>query len=281
MHSIDGFRSFIGDPFVFGAIATAHALSDLHAVGASPHSALAYLTLPLNGERLMQRDLIQLIAGIVSVLKDDGAALVGGHTAEGAEMSAAIAVQGHADPARLWHKDTPQAGDALILTRPLGTGILLAGLMQGTVPGSAIDPLLASLRETNAGAARVASAFDIHAATDVTGFGLAGHLAEMLRRGGLVAHLELDALPLHAGAQAAAARGVRSSLHVHNAHLPPSIVLAESTAAATLLPLLFDPQTSGGLLFALPAIEAAACLAALHTAGCTSARRIGDLRAAP
>ena len=281
VHSIDGFRSFIGDPFVFGAIATAHALSDLHAVGASPHSALAYLTLPLNGERLMQRDLIQLIAGIVSVLKDDGAALVGGHTAEGAEMSAAIAVQGHADPARLWHKDTPQAGDALILTRPLGTGILLAGLMQGTVPGSAIDPLLASLRETNAGAARVASAFDIHAATDVTGFGLAGHLAEMLRRGGLVAHLELDALPLHAGAQAAAARGVRSSLHVHNAHLPPSIVLAESTAAATLLPLLFDPQTSGGLLFALPAIEAAACLAALHTAGCTSARRIGDLRAAP
>jgi selenide,water dikinase len=145
VHSIDGFRSFVGDPFVFGAIAAAHALSDLYAVGARPHSALAYLTLPLNGEALMRRDLTQLMAGILSVLERDGATLIGGHTAESAELSAALAVQGHAEPARLWHKDTPQAGDALILTRPLGTGILLAGLMQGAVPGRAIDPLLASL----------------------------------------------------------------------------------------------------------------------------------------
>ena len=280
VHSIDGFRSFVEDPFVFGAIAAAHALSDLHAVGASPHSALAYLTLPLNGEALMQRDLAQLTAGILSVLDADGAALVGGHTAEGAEMSAALAVQGHADPARLWPKDSPRAGDALILTRPLGTGILLAGLMQGVVPGRVIDPLLANLRVTNASAARVASAFDIHAATDVTGFGLAGHLAEMLRRGGLVAQIDLDALPVHAGARDAAARGVRSSLHVHNAHLPSSIVLAGSAATPDLQALLFDPQTSGGLLFALPAAEASACLRALQDAGCPGARRIGDLRAA-
>ena len=278
VHSIDGFRSFIADPFLFGAIATAHALSDLHAVGATPHSALAYLSLPLNGEALMRRDLTQLIAGILSVLDREGAALIGGHTAESAEMSAALAVQGHADPARLWPKDTPRAGDALILTRPLGTGILLAGLMQGAVPGSAIDTLLEGLQETNARAARAASAFDVHAATDVTGFGLAGHLGEMLRRGGLVARLELDALPLHDGARETAARGVRSSLHAHNARLPACIELADSPAKSELLPFLFDPQTSGGLLLALPAVETAGCLAALHAAGCPAARCIGELR---
>ena len=277
VHSIDGFRSFIGDPFLFGAITATHALSDLYAVGAQPQSALAYLTLPLNGDDLMRRDLGQLLAGIRSVLDREGVVLIGGHTAEGAELSAALAVQGHADPNRLWPKDTPRAGDALILTRPLGSGILLAGLMQGAVAGQVIDALLTQLQYTNASAARSARAFSIHAATDVTGFGLAGHLGEMLRRGGLVAELDLNALPLYDGARAVAARGIRSSLHTHNAHLPPCIRLSQAAPNADLLPFLFDPQTAGGLLLALPAEEAEACLAALHGAGWSAARCIGKL----
>ena len=279
VQSIDGFRSFLGDPFVFGAIVAAHALSDLHAMGARPRSALAYITLPLHAERLMQRDLQQLMGGITRVLAADGASLIGGHTAEGAELSAALTVNGEGLPAQLWRKDTPRAGDALVLTRPLGVGVLLAGLMQGGVPGALIDPLLRELQITNAAAARVASGFTVHAATDVTGFGLIGHLDEMLRGGGLEAHLVPGAVPCYPGAMAAAAQGIRSSLHRANAVVPDTIQFL--APAPAVLPLLFDPQTAGGLLLAVPAAEADALVVALKAAGCARACVIGGVRAIP
>ena len=278
VHSIDGFRSFGADPYLFGRITAAHALSDLYAMGATPQSALAYVTLPLAAPGLMQRDLSQVLAGAIATLNADGALLVGGHTAEGAELSLALAVNGHVDPAQLARKDSPQAGDVLLLTKPLGTGVVLAAAMRGLASASAIDACLASMLATNAAAARVLTALPVHALTDVTGFGLAGHLAEMLRRGGYRARLDAAALPVLPDALALAASGIRSSLHRQNARLDPAIALDGVASDETLAALLFDPQTSGGLLIALPAAVAPRALAALATAG-VQAHRIGTIEA--
>jgi selenide,water dikinase len=278
VQSMDGFRSFIDDPWLFGQITAAHALSDLQAMGATPHSALAYVTLPVNGEALTRRDLTQLLAGAQTVLRASGAALVGGHTAEGAEMSLALSVTGFAARECLRPKRAPHAGDVLILTKALGTGVLLAAHMQGRSFSPWIDAALQAMCDDNACAARLLSEYTVHALTDVTGFGLAGHLGEMLEESGLVAEVELCALPVLAGALEMLAAGVRSTLHARNAKLPASIALRDTAPDPARYDLLFDPQTSGGLLAALPAHEGSACLRTLQEAGCVAAI-IGTVRA--
>lgn len=275
VHTIDGFRAFVSDPYVFGQITAAHCLSDIFAMGATPQSALAYVTLPLASTGLLRRDLSQLLAGAIDVLEREGTALVGGHTSEGAELAFAFAINGHVDAARMRAKDALQAGDALILTKPLGTGVLLAGAMQRKAHPAWIDQALPQMIATNGPAARAIEGFDVHAMTDVTGFGLAGHLAEMLRRGNLQARLTLGDLPLLEGAEELAGRGIRSTLYRQNARLDPAIDLVDEAFHGDRRPLLFDPQTSGGLLIAVPAAEAGECLSALHASGCRGARCIG------
>lgn len=278
VQSLDGFRSFIDDPWLFGRITAAHALSDLYAMGATPHSALAHVTLPVNGEDITRRDLVQLTAGARSVLGAAGAALVGGHTAEGAEMSLAFSVTGFAQRSALRPKRAPLAGDVLILTKALGTGVLLAADMQGRCFSPWLDTALQTMSEDNGRAARILRGHEVHALTDVTGFGLAGHLGEMLEGSLLLAEIDLAALPVLEGAEDMVAAGIRSTLHVRNEHLPDSVALRNAADHPGRYALLFDPQTSGGLLAALPAHEAHGCLKALQEAGCTAAL-IGEMRA--
>lgn len=277
VHTIDGFRAFTQDPWLFGEITAAHCLSDIFAMGATPQTALAYVTLPLAATAPARRDLASLLAGASAVFAREDTALVGGHTAEGAELALAFAVNGTIAPDATVAKDSVRAGDVLILTKPLGTGVVLAGAMRRLARPAWVDAALDSMRRTNGPAARAARAGPLHAMTDVTGFGLAGHLGEMLRRGGLRATLDLAALPLLDGAEALAADGVRSTLHQGNARLDPAIVTSEDDPARRAL--LFDPQTSGGLLLAVPAEEAAACLARLAAAGCEKAARVGRISA--
>jgi len=267
VHTIDGFRSFLSDPYLFGQITAAHAVSDLFAMGATPQSALAYVTLPLAAPALMQRDLTQLLAGAIATLNAAGALLVGGHTSEGAEFALALAVNGHIEPGQVRAKDSPQAGDVLVLTKALGTGIVMAAEMRGLARSEWLEACVAQMLTTNATAAAELARFEVHALTDVTGFGLAGHLAEMLRRGGLQAQLRLSDLPVLPGACELSAQGVRSSLHRQNERLIPAITIADSDTSPERCALLFDPQTSGGLLLALPAAQAPACVAALRAVG--------------
>lgn len=271
VQSLDGFRSFIDDPWLFGGITAAHALSDLYAMGATPHSALAHVTLPVNGEDITRRDLVQLTAGARSVLGAAGAALVGGHTAEGAEMSLAFSVTGFASRGALRTKRAPHAGDVLILTKALGTGVLLAADMQGRCFSPWLDAALSAMARDNGKAGRVLGHYSVHALTDVTGFGVAGHLGEMLEGGLLHAEIDLAALPVLEGAEDMVAAGIRSTLHVRNEHLPDSITLKNAADHPGRYALLFDPQTSGGLLAALPQHEAQDCLRALQDAGCAAA----------
>jgi selenide,water dikinase len=265
VQSVDQFRAFIDDPYVFGQIAAAHALSDLHAMGARPWTALAAAAVPFMHGGRMEADLGAMMRGAAETLAADGCALVGGHSAEGAEAMLGFAVTGLADPGRLWRKSGLRAGAALILTKPLGTGVILAAQMRGRAKARWLLGALASMRRSNGPAATILRAHGTMACTDVTGFGLAGHLSEMLRASGVAAELDPDAVPALDGALALAGQGIESTLAPAN-----RAVLPDAPAGAAVA-LLFDPQTSGGLLAGVPAERAGACVAALRAAGIAAA----------
>jgi selenide,water dikinase len=259
VQSVDHFRAFIDDPFVFGEIAAAHALSDLHAMGARPWTALAVAAVPYTSGAKMRTELADMLQGASGVLAADGCALVGGHSAEATEPALGFAVTGLADPAKLLRKSGLRPGDALVLTKPLGTGIVLAGHMRGLARSSWLQAAIASMRASNATASRVLLEFGAVACTDVTGFGLAGHLSEMLRASGVGAVLWPDRIPALPGAVELAAHGVESTLAPENRRLLPGLPIVPRTA------LLFDPQTSGGLLAGIAWDRAEACVVALRS----------------
>ncbi|HEX5327261.1 MAG TPA: selenide, water dikinase SelD, partial [Acetobacteraceae bacterium] len=265
VQSVDHFRAFLDDPFVFGEITAAHALADLHAMGARPWTALAVAAVPYIGGARMHADLSAMMQGAVRVLEADGCTLVGGHSGEGLEAALGFAVTGLIEPTRLWRKSGLRVGDALLLTKPLGTGIVLAGHMRGLTKARWLVAAIDSMRRSNAEAARVLATYGVTACTDVSGFGLAGHLMEMLRASGVSATIRLDAAPLLPGALELARQGVASTLAPENRLMLP----AEARTAEA--DLLIDPQTSGGLLAGVPAGRAEACVAALQGAGMDAA----------
>jgi selenide, water dikinase len=263
VQSVDHFRAFLDDPYVFGQIAAAHALSDLHAMGARPWTALAIASVPPMPGGKMRADLAAMLRGATEVLEADGCALVGGHSGESAEAALGFAVTGLADPRRVMRKSGLRAGDALVLTKPLGTGIILAANMRGRCKAGWLDAALDSMRRTNASAARMVLAHGAHACTDVTGFGLAGHLIEMLRASGVAAQLDTDTIPALPGARELAAEGIASTLAPDNSR---GLQSAGITASPEWT-LLVDPQTSGGLLAGIAPSRARECVADLQNAG--------------
>ncbi len=256
------FRAFLDDPFLFGQIAAAHALSDMYAMGAEPWTAMAIASVPYASGRKMQADLSAMLQGANEVLRESGCTLVGGHSAEAAEPGLGFSVTGLVDSGKILRKAGLQPGDQLILTKPLGTGIVLAGHMRGNARAAWLMAAVASMRATNADAARIAMRYRPSAGTDVSGFGLAGHLMEMLQASGVGAVLRPDAIPSLAGAKALAAHGIESSLAADNRRMFED---ASGTA------LLVDPQTSGGLLLGLPKNRAGECLEALLDGGLNAA----------
>ena len=274
VQTVDYFRALVSDPFLFGQIAANHCLSDLFAMGAEPQSALAIVTLPYAAPAQQAEMLYQLLAGAERMLSQAGAALVGGHTTQGSELAFGLTCNGLADPAQLWRKGGMQPNQALILTKPLGTGTLFAAEMQLKAKGCWIEVAIASMRLSNQAAVACLRHYGTTACTDVTGFGLLGHLLELLKASELGAKIDLEALPLIAGAEVTLRQGIFSSLHPQNARYSSQI---RSLAASQhpIFPILFDPQTSGGLLAALPSAAAPACLTALKAAGYSQSAIIG------
>ncbi len=275
VQTVDAFRSFIDDPWTLGRVAAHHALNDIYAMGAEPSTALALVTLPYAESRLMQEDLVQLLRGAVTVLEAADTTLVGGHTAEGAELAIGFAVNGHVAPERLVRKRGVYPGDRLILTQPLGSGVLFAAAMRGLAQARWIEAAIGHMCTSKADAARCFLEHGVHAMTDVTGFGLVGHLLQMLDGRG--ATLNLGELPLYTGAEVLAARKVRSTLHEENSRVRDRVSATHSAAFADRYELAFDPQTAGGLLAAIPDAQAGACLEALHRLGFREARDIGSV----
>lgn len=279
VQTVDQFRSFIDDPYLFGEIATLHALSDLYAMGAEPASALATAILPHAGEAATERDLTQLLAGVLTALEAAGAQLLGGHTGEGVDLSLGLSLNGYVAPGAALPKGGALAGDRLILTKPLGVGALLAADMQAAAGAGDIEGAIACMRISAAESAVRLRAAGARALTDVTGFGLAGHLIEMADGAGLGVDLDLEAIPLLPGATAAVDAGVESTMAPANAAFAGRIDSGGRPPDARWR-LLFDPQTSGGLLAAVPAANAADAIRTLRDGGYGRAADIGAFRTA-
>jgi selenide,water dikinase len=279
VQTVDYFRAIVDDPWRFGMIAANHALGDIYAMGGEPQTALAIATVPYGLEAKVEADLSAMMAGANAVLREAGCALVGGHTSEGAELSLGFAVAGLVARAAFLRKGGLRPGDALVLTKPIGTGTLLAADMRGLARARWVQAAIRHMCASNRRAAEVLAQHGVGAATDVTGFGLLGHLVEMTRASEVDARLILDRIPVLEGARESVARGVFSSLQPQNVRLRRAVRELDRAQALADYPLLFDPQTAGGLLAGVPAARAEACVAALREAGYAAAAVIGQVLA--
>jgi len=280
VQTVDFFPAFIEDPYVFGKVAANHALGDVFAMGAEPQAALAVVTVGFGLEAKIEADLTQLLAGALVVLNAAGTTLAGGHTSEAAELALGFAVSGLVDRGRALGKGGLRPGDLLVLSKPLGTGALFAAEMRGAAKGRWIAAALSSMTQSNGAAARCLVEHGATAMTDVTGFGLLGHLVEMTRASGADAAIDLDAVPALDGALEVIERGIVSSLQAENVRLRRAIAGGEAVVGRRKYPLLFDPQTAGGLLAGVPRESAAACVDALRSAGYGRAAIVGRVEEA-
>ncbi len=279
VHSVDFFRSFIDDPYIFGKVAANHALGDIWAMGAEAQSATAIATVPSGLESKVEDVLFQMMTGALEVLNEANCALVGGHTGEGKELALGFAVNGLIDdnPAKILRKGGMQPGDVLILTKPIGTGTLFAAHARLAAKGRWIDAALKSMVVSNRIGAKCLFEHGATACTDLTGFGLLGHLVEMTRPSGVDAELNLTALPLLDGAEECVAAGIVSSLQGANVRLRRALRNQEAMITHPRYPLIFDPQTAGGLLASVPANRVNECVEKLRTLGYAHTVVIGKI----
>ncbi len=277
VHTVDFFRAFIDDPYLFGKVAANHALGDIWAMGAQAQSATAIATVPPGLENKVEDTLFQMMSGALEVLNQAQCALVGGHTGEGKELALGFAVNGLIDdtPQAIMRKGGMRPGDLLILTKPIGTGTLFAAHARLAAKGRWIDAALACMVLSNQRAAECLRSFGATACTDLTGFALLGHLVEMTRPSGVDAEIDLPALPLLEGALECVGAGITSSLQSANVRLRRALRNLDTCATHPRYPLIFDPQTAGGLLASVPAERAQACIEALHRQGYSHAAIIG------
>jgi selenide,water dikinase len=267
VQTVDFFTPVVDDPEAFGRIAAANALSDVYAMGGRPLTALSIAAFP-------ERDFptewaAAIVRGGALTLKDAGCALLGGHTVRDPEIKFGYAITGRVDPARILSNAGGRAGQVLLLTKPLGTGVIATALKAGEAPAEAVAAATAAMSALNRGASEAALRHGVTAATDVTGFGLLGHAAAIARESRLTLEFESSALPLLPGALDLAERFPPGGLAANRHAFEPSVLYLGGLDAA-LSALLYDPQTSGGLLLLVPEDEAAALLAEIP-----GARRVG------
>lgn len=273
--SVDFFAAPLDDPFLVGRIAALHSASDLFAKGLQPAAALALATIPVGDERQQAEMLHAALAGAVEEFKGMGAALVGGHTIEGPQFSLGFAVLADAGAGPLRPKSGLRPGDRLILTKPLGTGVLLAAHQQARCKAEWMEPLIATMLRSNQSAAETAARFQVSAATDVSGFGLAGHLLEMLSASGAAAEIDLDRIPLLAGFAELVRGGVESTLAPANRANAADVEASPEARNGEKFASLFDPQTAGGLLLGVAGRHAEELVQAIRAAGDAAAILIG------
>lgn len=292
LQSVDGFPALVDDPWLNARLTTLHACSDLWACGARVTSVQALVTVPEAGARLQEDLLFQSLAGVRSVLDPLGAILIGGHTLEGrdgAGLALALTVNGTVAPQHFWPKGPLQPGDLLLLSRPIGTGVLFASAMAGAAEAVWLDGALALMQKSQAELVALLQAHGCRACTDITGFGLLGHLGEMVAAAGpgiASAGVELDGsvIPALAGSLELLEQGHASSLAPSNASalaLLDGPIQLKAPPSAAQLALLIDPQTCGPLLAALPAEQAPDALAAMRAAGFAQATVIGRVLGSP
>ena len=272
VQTVDQFRAFIDDPYLFARIAANHCLGDVFAMGGKPLVCLNLIGFP-TGE-LGPEVLAGILEGALTKITEAGAVLAGGHTTEDDEPKFGLSVTGIVHPDRFWRNCGALPGDVLVLTKPIGSGVLFNGNLKKWVSAQALDACVKVLTTLNKAAAETLRGFDVHAVTDVTGFGLGGHAFEMAKGSSVTLEIDLTQVPVLAEALDMYERGVSTGVNVVNRQL-----IQDSTDFGTVSgahqELLVDPQTSGGLLVALPAAQGEAAVAALREAGVEHACTVG------
>ena len=271
--TVDFFTPIVDDPYDFGRIAAANALSDIYAMAATPLFALNLVGWPR--DKLPFELLGEVIRGGADMAREAGAFVLGGHSVDDPEPKYGMVVIGDARPERIVKNSGAKPGDALVLTKPIGTGVLATALKRDLVTEQDLAPAVASMTTLNAGAARAMLAVGVHAATDVTGFGLLGHLRNLLEASGAAGEVNAAAVPLLAGARELAERGAIPGGTERNAASLTAAVTFGAGVDRTARVLLADAQTSGGLLIAVPPARVDALVAALGREGTPVAAVIG------
>jgi selenide,water dikinase len=269
VQTVDFFTPIVDDPFTYGEIAAANALSDIYAMGGRPLTALAIAAFPKEG---LEPGVIRAVfEGGYAKLTEAGVALLGGHTVQDPEIKFGYAITGSIDPDRVLTNAGARAGDVFLLTKPLGTGIVATARKFDRIDEAAAGPAIQSMRTLNGAAAEALRALPpgaVNACTDITGFGLIGHAAEVASASGITIRIESAAVPQFPGVSDLAAANQSGGMKTNRDHFAPGVRVAPGVSTG-LLALLYDPQTSGGLLIAAPSDRVAAVEAALSAAGVT------------
>ena len=267
VQTVDFFAPVVDDPYAYGQIAAANAVSDVYAMGGEPRTALAIAAWPRHGP---PADVIKTIfRGGFDKLTEAGTALLGGHTVTDEEIKFGYAVTGEVDPGRIWRNAGARVGDRLVLTKPLGTGIIATAIKFARAPEESTAAAIRSMSRLNrdaALAARRLPAAAVSACTDVTGFGLAGHACEMAEASDVALSIEATALPLLPGAEVLASANVSGGSRTNQEHFGARVTVAAGVGEELRL-IVFDPQTSGGLLLAVAPSEVGALLRGLSDEG--------------
>jgi selenide,water dikinase len=279
IQTLDFFTPIVDDPYAFGQIAAANALSDVYAMGGQPLTAMNIVCFP---EKTMAMSVLRdILVGGLDKMREAGVLLVGGHSVEDEELKYGLSVTGTIHPARVVLNTGARAGDRLILTKPLGTGIISTAIKGDMADEGAIAKIFKSMATLNKEAAELMQETGVHACTDVTGFGLLGHAAEMVEGADVGMVIDSAAVPFFPEARELAEMGmIPGGLHRNRDFRKNMIDIAEGVPRY-LEDILFDPQTSGGLLITVPAPKAAELLDKMHEAGITEAAIIGEVVAEP
>jgi len=269
VQTVDFFTPIVDDPYLYGQIAAANALSDVYAMGGRPLTALAIAAFPQDG--LHADDIAQIFRGGFDKLREAGVALLGGHTVQDKEIKFGYSVTGSIDPNRILTNAGARPGDRLILTKPLGTGVVGTAIKFGRASGDVIDRAVAQMRTLNKAAAEAIVSFHahsraVHACTDITGFGFAGHASEMAAASGVTIAVDSRALPIIEGVLGMVSQNKSGGLNTNREHFGPGIEFG-GAVPEELRDLMFDPQTSGGLLVAIAPESAAGVLTSLTNGG--------------
>lgn len=276
VQTVDFFPALVDDPYIFGQIAAANALSDIYAMGAKPILALNILCFPACD--FPAETMQEILRGGASKITEAGAVLAGGHSISASEPIYGLSVAGFVHPDKILTNSGAKNGDHLVLTKPIGSGVGLLAEKAGLLSKPAADELMQSLTSLNAKALEIAQSFEIHAATDITGFGLIGHVLEMARASKLAASIDVQSIPLYTQVEDACAQGfIPASAYTNRTAYQENVLYDHNKIPLALVDLLYDPQTSGGLLLACEEKQASKLADELRTNG-MKASIIGSLK---
>jgi len=266
----------VNDPYTFGQIAAANSLSDIYAMGGRPVTCLNLAMFP--AKKLEPEVLHQIVAGALSKITESGAVLAGGHTIEDDEPKFGLAVTGIVHPRNYWSNRGAKPGDAIVLTKPIGSGVLFNANIKKWVSDEAMEECIALLTTLNRRATEVAAEFEVHAATDITGFGLAGHCYEMVKGSQVTMEFSMDRIPIMKECLEMYKKGVSTGVNNYNRELVAGAIRFEKNLPPWHKEIIYDPQTSGGLVVTVPGSQGESLVKALQSAGIRRSSMVGKVK---